>query len=527
MRVATGCAWLVLLATTSVEAQRVIGCDGTLRGESIYLCLGADEGEAALLEELDRRPTTDVVRLIAELHLTDAGDKLKALLRDDATDEFLKADIAVALLALGDTSIVDELLALSGQWEDGPGSAWESLTAALAAGGHANAYALGLLQRIEGPVRGGRDETHLLWALPILVEANSTRALRTLQTLTEGEQAREIIHAPMMAARIRLGDTVLHRAMRARLEVRNSPVPVQPHHYWGALDDPADTVALLRGIRRHSGREAVAAYRAVNRMVVAHQASELQALHRGLNELTEHVESEVNGRRGLGELTYHHMALARLGEGASRRRLVEIAGLDETAENVVIATLAAVELAGPAGRRAAEEVFVRSSAGLAGPDASPAAELMSRVGGRDSGHDERMKLVDRLAEDGNHHGWVLALMDRHPRVRRRALHWFSRKRPAAACELVTARAAEREAAEDGVQFGLLALTVLGDDCEDRVERLASQRGVRNITKGMAVEVLAMMGSDAVPDLDARYRHHRWMRASIERARAIRDQLEAD
>lgn len=511
-------ACAVLPGLPRVASAQAYSCE-RIEGERHYECLGAIRGAPRIVAELrsttDDGRLSDLAELAARLDLQRAVPALRARL--GAVAPRVGADVAHALATLGDAGSAEAIRTLARQTEGHHSSAWERAVDALERLGPQAAlpYAREVIGRMSDP-GAAWFETLLSRVLPILVDGGATDALLALKGWTnERGVLRDMFYARVMGARMRLGDEPLLGPMRVALGTRNATVPVEPSHYVGGLGDHPDDVPALVRFAGDTGREGRAAYDAILRFIARAEArGEDRAwararrdLERGLVGLTPHREDRAHVQFEARPLARHHAALARLGHAPSRTRLLELTDEDPTTVIPWIAARHALALGLPGAVDRAAAVVARGMA----------------PGGRDRTWEERVRLLDAFAEAHPEDArWAVALLDRHPRVRDRALHQVARRRPASACRVVPehARRIQDTLWNAQVRHAMMALTVLGDACRDEIERAATDDAAPPVFRGMVIELLAVLRSDRLEATMRRWGDDRDLGWSPTRARQI-------
>ncbi|MBT3221580.1 MAG: hypothetical protein HN348_21065, partial [Proteobacteria bacterium] len=470
-------------------------------------------GEELLLADLPHGPRVDnAIETVARLNLGDAVEPLRAMLANRSTDIYVMPEVIKALGELDDRESVPQLIAKVRQFErDERILDWRVTIETLSGFGpeFSSTYANDFIART--PQIDSR-ELHLFaeGILPVLVAGHDESAIPHLVRWSEN-WSDEPFRTDMQSLRLfgRVTGALMRldysspelSELRHQLGVPNAVVPVHPQNYVAGLGSQNDDIPALLRFASSTSPESTEAYLAINRMLdrlnreVDHAATREKALSArmqlqlGLQFLTEHREDQEHIQFSGRALVAHHQALSRLGDERSSERLLELGQTDPTFARAWLATTAALQMDLPGARDQAFTLLKTSAQN---------SSLFHEI------YDDRLALLEAAvaAMGAQDPRWTIALLDGREDVGHRALWHFSRLRPAGACDVVTREA--RQAESRGASRGLLALTVLDEQCREQLEARIVEPGLTWVLRGTYLEILAMMGSPRLPKLKQQY-----------------------
>lgn len=505
-------------------------------GENDFRCIGLTRGKAGVLRVLDAPPGARFA------HHTSAADWRNVNARAAASSGFVEAVPALrrtlerplpkreaglalfealdaklhAARALGDLGDARSAASLTKHLREREDEAWSLLwLATLPALARLDAvaaqdYAASVVGRI---VRGerrprdpdaARDETLLRALLPLFVtpKAEHLALLARLPASASASSSTWYVECETLAARVRMGDAALTKALRAELstDLRTQRAvacysQVMPDVFPGEAPDEVDTLlfreryeSMLHLLSRAKQKKAAGALDAT-------WTSALAKLERGLEQRSARDRAGGPGRPlHDDERALHLVALAYLTPSKPSHAKVkaELEALVRDPANERLAPWLAAEHA--------LALELPGAADLAGRRVALAIELPTRrfstkldpTRGFVSVN-EQVRVLDALAARGDAR-FALGLLSRDRSAREAAAGHLARLRPAllaqAACELVGDAAAKAE--QEAVDDALLALSALGDTCRGTAHRLWSDAKQPTHVRAMALEWLAML-----------------------------------
>lgn len=499
-------------------------------GDNDFRCIGLSRGKAGVLRVLDAPPgarfahhtdaaswRNDNARAAAASGFVEAIPALRRTLerplpKNDAGLSLFEAldaklHAARALGELGDTRSA-ALVAkhLAAREDEAWSLLWLSTLPTLARFDPVAAqdYAASVVGRV---ARGERrptdaqaagDETLLRAVLPLFVapKAEHLALVSRLPASASGHSGTWYVECETLAARVRLGDKALEKALRAELatELRTQRASacysqLMPDVLPGRAPDEVETLlfrqryeSMLRLLGHAKQKKAEGALDASWTAALAklkaglekRSADDAAASARG------HARSMHTETRAL-----HLVALAYLGDTKAKAELEALAR-DASDEGVApwlaVEHALALELSG-----AAELAARRVALAIERPTRRYSSSLDPKRGFVSV--NEQVRVLDALAARGDAR-FALGLLSRDHSAREAAAQHLARRRPASACELVgdAAGKAEPEAVDDA----LLALSLLGDACRATAHRLWRDDKQPAHVRGMALELLAML-----------------------------------
>jgi hypothetical protein len=518
------------LAEAPPEAVAII------EGENDYHCLGVPRGKARILRVVAAGPgarfgggrdphgyrrdnliaagTFDLRESIPALR-RELDRPLSPALEPHAVFDRLDEKLAAmrSLADLGDASSAGRVVAYlrgreartwSGFWPE----ALETLARLDATA--AQDYAVEVLQGV--PQRPAEADFLVRAVLPFLRRPSpaALAALQRLEASTDGHPARWHDACDILAARVRVGDDALKRALRPELAGdlttnRSAVCYGQVIDVVFPGDDPDEVDTLLK---RHRYDEILhlldraRALRARGPLDARWTSAEKKLLAWLQQHRQDTGADPVNGvdvaspkiTNGVPETNAKHLAaLAVLGDAAARRdlfRLVDDPGNPGTGPWIAAVLALRFDLEGAADHAANRlRLGVEQSTQRFSRDAWPRRGQVVVT--------EHGELVDALAARQDPR-FTLGLLDRDAFTRDLAMNALARLRPERACELVSGAASRAE--EPAIQQAFWALSVLGEACQGAMERLLDDRAQPPEVKGMALEALAMMRDRRVKGL---------------------------
>ena len=338
---------------------------------------------------------------------------------------------------------------------------------------------------------GGGDK---LRALDYLQDADALPVLERLATAEENGY--EHAYCRFMAARVRL-DPKLHAKVRQMFAGSYSGTwlagcDTDVMKSFGT--DPADAAVLVRHMGRDdAGLDFGMANVAFGRTLELIARGSLDAksekiLVDGLRQQATYpqIADPTNDRYSLHFAAFDAAGLAGLGDDAARDHLYAIIDDPHDASGTAwLAAYWAIRLRLPGAADHAGALALRGLAYANGDRSGVFEDLRTRV-------------VDAYADAyPDDPRWAIALLspDGENAAAERAMYRMSRHAPPKVCETVTDAAAHATSAE----FGLLALTALGQACRPALESLADRAGADLALRGLALEFVAALRS---PDLCA-------------------------
>jgi hypothetical protein len=531
-------------------------------------CLGATRfGRASIVEALEAGAQGELdARSASQLHDAAAGAQLYALssakeparrllrrtvpLADEdswKSTAIRRARVAAAmtLAALDDRASAPAIEQLVEELEThGSGSLWRDALRALALldAAAAGEYAARVMakwspadMRMSMPGGTSRD------AVFVFVEDHPTAAALTeLQRLSpsDGSSSRGS-WCEMRRVRIRIGDADLEREVRATFAKGASGTWVAgcDGHMVRAFGAEARDVDVLlpmiggkpRPDQPHTGLDHGVTNSAYGRILELEAAMKTMptgatrsARNRIRRELKEHAGYPLIAQPGHEDFSPHYVAF----------NAAALAGVGDRSANAELMTL----IEDPAALDGAPWLAAYWALRLDLPGSKDAVATRIALGARTPERwrgsvfdDIRVRTLDAFVQrHGTDARWTAALLDGDMNTRERALYHLARKKTLGACDVVFAGApaASRRAVEDA----MLSLTVLGDHCRPQLERAIADATTASKIRGMAFEILAMMGSDLPPRLAPQALSQTGMAPYIDRADdiagALRAKLEA-
>ena len=389
----------------------------------------------------------------------------------------------------------------------------------------AQAYALELLRRVTRQPSELRKNSRLITdVLPLVVrptpevQAVVERAALTLTTKDAAPRGSYSGACELVIARVRLGDRSLRDELRAELATDlRTQRGVACYSKWMPVLFPGHDAAeapvwmhrqryraLLTWLARTRSRSSARNNDVRRRLLIWLRSRSTQP----------DVAGDKRDRRYVPNKRARHLAaLAALGDAAAQRALDQlIADPQDQGTAPWIAALQALKLNLPGAAEAAER---RLRLGILQRTRRLSNEPWERRGAVRI--TEQGRVIEELARRGDDR-FVLGMLSRSVFDREVAARLLARRRPRRACDIVGAAAsrAQREVIEDA----FWALSVLGRQCRQVMQRLATDPAQPPAVRGMATEYLAMLRHMSVPRVTAVLARDRRYRPSVRRARII-------
>ena len=509
------------------EPAKRARCVGPIRAkQQILAALHVGELVPGTNHDAEVDPARDAALDAMYFNITDAIPKLRKLMdlqllprdRDNHVlfeKQGLRVEAAHALAHLGDTQSAQKIADLVVELEtDGYGTLWSDALASLAVidPARASRYAIDFVGRTKEWKMSMPGGSSKLGALDYILTPDAVPMLERAAKDTTYDHAECLLKAaivrldPKMRAEVRK-DFVGHYGGTWLAGCANDVMP-------NLGVEPEDAPALVR----HLGRDdngmdygmANISYRRILDLELAlgsdaRSNKAREVLRKGLVERNHwpHVADPSHRNFSLHFVAFHRAALAGLGDADARRGLYELVDSSDREGNAWIAAYWALRLKLP---NAADH-----AAALVKRDLT-----FTNDGRGDVYRDIRTKLLDVFADSGDPR-WTAQLLDPDRDAAERALYRFSRAPTPKACDVVTEAA--RDATPEGVEHGLLALTVLGQQCLPQIERLFLDRVDPEI-RGAALEFLAVLESPKICEHIARARAEKVWEPAIERAELL-------
>lgn len=496
-----------------------------------FRCIGFPRGTAGILRTLASPPNTrfarhpyapswirdnmEVARLAAiqsavPLLRRELARATPAAVEDHDTMQglFTKSTAIRALAGLSDAPSVPAIRAfLEAREGRSYPSAWEESLASLAEldPAAAEAYALDAITRVSQIAARGAAEDNVIRHAILLVRTPSPRAVATLTAAMQRLGIDEVNpsgHAAclFLAARLRAGDEVLLRPVRAELSVSlttnrgvNCYSELVAAAFPGASAVELDTLFLRERYEEIVGL--VVALRAAEKRGASFPDAAI--IRRRVGEWLARRRTEPDIAAGRGDTRFSetrlvlHLALgAALGDAADAKALAVIvadAKNDGVAPWIGAEAGLRLDLPGAADMAVGRLALARTTSGR---------ELGMRLDAHRGTYPitDHVRVIDLLVQRGDPR-FVLGLLDRQSHARFATFEHLSRRKPTGACKIVADAAGA--AGEDEVAEAFWALTVLGDACRDVMRALASDTSAPSHVRGMAIEHLAMVRDAAV------------------------------
>jgi hypothetical protein len=426
----------------------------------------------------------------------------------------LRGEAAYALAHLGDARSAGAIAELVADFEThGHGFLWQDTLAALAVidPGRASRYAIDFMRRASNfkiSMPGGGSK---LKALPYIQRVDARAALPILERLAkQTESGDDHAHCEVMATRVRLDDTLRASVRKQFLgNYSGTWLPLCAEAVFEQLGDPVapdDAAALVRHLgRSDNGMDYGMANLAYQRILDLEGATRLsndpaaararEVIRRGLLERSSwpHVADPKHRHYSLHFVVFHTAALAGLGDDEARRRLYAIIDDPNDKGDAWLAALWTLKLSLPGAQ-------------------DKVGDLLVRVQQRQDEHrgvfeDIRTRVLEEfIARHLDDPRWTALVLDADRRIvvrpsdaAERALYRLSQHAPTQTCETVTT-AARTITSFETLEFGLLALTTIGDACRPALARLAEDPRATAESRGVALEILGALRD---PDLAAR------------------------
>ncbi len=372
----------------------------------------------------------------------------------------------------------------------------------------AQAYAIALIQRAGDKTRhptdanAAGDDTLVRAVLPLLRQRSAAdlAVLQKLDTNTSASYPAWHDACEVMAARMRLGDDALRKALRAELmtDLRTNRAAVcyselMPDAFPGEDPDEIDTLLF-----RHRYEEmldflerarALAKKGKLDARWKEAQKKMLDWLHKQSSEPAIAAgPSDTRFRRD--EHALHLVALAVLGDAAGKAALDRF--IDDPAEEREwpwIAAEQALRFDLPGAADHAEKrlrLAIDHRTTRYGTSLDPMRGPLTV--------NDHVRVLDALAARGDAR-FALGLLDEDRWAREAAAVHLAKHKPAAACDLVgnaAKRAIPAQSSDEPVQDALWALSLLGDACRATAWRLFQDAAEPPGVRGMALELLAML-----------------------------------
>ena len=487
-------------------------------------CLGIQRGRAGILRVLESSPGTrfyghpdpagfigDNILAAVAFDLHEAIPALRKLLERPPVDHeidrtSLRAQAAHGLAMLGDRDSIPKLEAFTTELENEKlSSVWRSTFLSLVEidPDTASHYVISLLERMTGshpPDRVRLDEVTI--ALPHILARDAAKALPLLQKLSAKDQLPNSYpnHSmcQVLGARVRLGDEPMAKVVRPAIEgnLDNNLATVCYSQFIEALA-PGKSVKELP-LLTYRGRYEELAELALSvhlKSDKTDRATLLKGLRKMIPSATQHFGNR-NGQFGISsQYGYFLSALALAGDEKSIGELnTLIESPTESTDAPWVAARYAVlgDLPG-AVLRAKKRLEIGERVGLDHGQLDTAGVGVAV--------NEGVRLVRALAAK-NEPVFSLALYVRDHHVREEAMMTLSRKKPAAACEILGEGA---RASDEFVESTFWAMSVLGVECRTKMEALAGDRSVSEHVSGMALEHLAMTRAPTTATLASKWR----------------------
>lgn len=505
-----------------VEGENDFHCIGFARGRAgILRVVGAPAGARFAHHQGAASWRLVNVRAAGAIGLTEVIPHLRRELErpvpagpaDHGTFELLDAKLHAmrALGDLGDKESAGRIVAVLKSREDQSYSLiWQDYLEPLARldPAAAQAYAVSLIERIASGKRrptdkdAAGDDSMVREVLPLLTRPSAAdlAVVQKLAADTDGHPSRWHDACDVLAARIRLGDDALRKALRAELSVdlrTNRAVvcysQVMPFAFPGEEPDEVETLLF-----RHR-------YEAIlNLLEKARSLAKEGKLDARWKEAQKKILEWLKKRSGEPEIAggksdtrfspqrraLHLTALAVLGDAAAKRELDQL--VDDPADDGVAPWIAAeqalrFDLAGAADHavkrlRWAIDHHTRRYDTDLDPKRGPLLV------------NDHVRVIDALAARGDAR-FALGLLDDERWGREAAAVHIARRKPAAACEIVGAdakRASTSGLSGNAIDDAFWTLTLLGDACRGTMWKLLQDPKEPAAVRGMALEVLAMM-----------------------------------
>ncbi len=505
-----------------IEGENDFHCLGFARGRAGILRVVAAPAGARFAHHQDASSWRLVnVRAAGAIGLTEVIPHLRRELErpvppgpaDHHTFELLDAKLH-AMRALGDLGDRDSaariVSVLKSREDESYSLIWEDYLEPLARldPAAAQAYAVSLIERVATGKRkptdkdAMRDDGVVREVLPLLTtpSASDLAVVQRLAADTEGNSSRWHDACDVLAARLRLGDDALRKALRAELSVdlhTNRAVvcysQVMPFAFPGEAPDEVDTLlfrhryeAILHLLDRARGLakegQLDASWKEAQKKILAW-------LKKRSSE-PDIAGGKSDTRFNPQKRALHLTALAVLGDAAAKKELDLL--IDDPADDGVAPWIAAeqalrFDLAG-----AADHTEKRLRWAIEHGTRRYDTELDPKRGPLSI--DDHVRVIDALAARGDVR-FALGLLDTERGGREAAAVHLAKLKPAAACEVV-GTAAKRGGASgmggNAIDDALWTLTLLGDACRGTMWRLLGDAKEPPAVRGMALEVLAMM-----------------------------------
>ncbi|MDH5680863.1 MAG: hypothetical protein OEZ36_04695 [Spirochaetota bacterium] len=512
---------LTILIVTILSARRPPWCD-SIKSTLWYSCLGAVKGRKGLIRSLNEKfKPTHSIHLVATLNFKEAIPQLRTILRGSRASIWTKGHAAMSLAELGDNVSISEITdMLNNNFRTNAAIRKKTFKAlGILDPKKQLAFSREKAKSISLP-KSTLNESIVLQLLPVFVQNNARDMLPVLKKWTaDRTKIRGLIYAQIRARQMELGDIKLYITIRNQL---SSPVvPSFPHYYIAALGRyPQDIPVLLR----YAGwlwPESGAAYDGIERYVrriekVKKNKTGLsyqdkiakQKLILGLKRISS-VRENPRHKNYSGILHGRHVGLlARLGDPLAIRKLNKLL---EYNPRSVIPWVAARQWLLTHSQKNKDKVI----------------RLMAEGKSKNSPHPlykEKLKLLDTAVSlmGGNDPRWAVMLMDRNTGVRKKALYHVARMIPgikkAMMCGVISRNV--KDAVQDGIYDSLSALTLFNDSCVGDLNKVYSDESLPSRTRGIALEVLAMMGQKPPDKPSAGLKNDRIMLDHFRRARFI-------
>jgi hypothetical protein len=533
-----------------MEGQNDFQCIGFTRGRAGILRVLAAPAGARFAHHSDAFSWRLVnARAAGAIGLTEAIPALRRLVDQPlpATEDYRLFDVLDgrlhamrALADLGDKASLPRFItALKSREDHSYSLIWQDSLESLARLDKAAAqtYAIDLLRRIVENARhptdanAASDDSLVREVLPLLTSPSATdlALVQRLAADTEGHSSRWHDACDVLAARLRLGDAALQKALRSELstDLRTNRATVcysqvMPFAFPG--DDPDEVDTLLF---RHR-YEAILHLLDRARGLVAKEGK----LDARWKEAQKKILAWLQKRSGDPDVAgdrqdtrfdpeqraLHLAALAALGDAKGQADLDRL--IDDPKETRVAPWIAAeqalrLELPGAADhavkrlRLAIDHHTDRYDTDL-DPQRGPLVI------------NDHVRVIDGLAARGDAR-FTLGLLDAERWGREAAAVHLARTKPAAACDLVGAAAKTSNGPGLGgepVADAFWTLSLLGDTCRATMWKLLQDGAQPATVRGMALELLAMMRDPRVSGLLEPAGNRDDLRAARQRAEII-------